>query len=158
MILQNENFKTNIGKSIKEGFIKIDKKYKEKLEDDGTTAVVAFITKEKVIVGNAGDSRCIYSNHEGTAVPLSFDHKPNDENEKKRILNANFEISKDTIVQHGKRTQVYRINGEISVSRTIGKKKKKIVLFFCNILFYYFNLYFLKILFFFYNHFYKHFL
>ena len=119
-IASQECFTEDIHKAIKEGFKSIDKKYREKLEDDGTTAVVAIIQGGKIYVGNAGDSRCISSNKERKAVPLSVDHKPNLDTEKKRIEAADFEVNKETIVMHGKRTIIWRIDGKIAVSRGIG--------------------------------------
>lgn len=40
----------------------------------GSTAVVAVVTPDKVIVSNCGDSRAVLSRN-GVAVPLSSDHK-----------------------------------------------------------------------------------
>jgi protein phosphatase 2C len=40
----------------------------------GSTAVVAVVTPEKIIVSNCGDSRAILC-RKGVAVPLSSDHK-----------------------------------------------------------------------------------
>jgi protein phosphatase 2C family protein 2/3 len=48
----------------------------------GCTAVCMLYNHETstIYVGNAGDSRAILSNN-GSAVPLSFDHKPQNEGE-----------------------------------------------------------------------------
>lgn len=43
----------------------------------GCTANVCFITEEEIYSTNAGDARCLASIG-GKAVPLSFDHKPED--------------------------------------------------------------------------------
>ena len=40
----------------------------------GSTAVVAVVTPDKIIVSNCGDSRAVLSRN-GVAVPLSSDHK-----------------------------------------------------------------------------------
>ncbi|KAL7201539.1 hypothetical protein ACSBR1_033275 [Camellia fascicularis] len=40
----------------------------------GSTAVVAVVTPDKIIVANCGDSRVILC-HNGKAIPLSTDHK-----------------------------------------------------------------------------------
>ena len=48
-------------------------------EISGCTAVAALITHDsRIIVANAGDSRAVLCS-KGEAVPLSFDHKPNNE-------------------------------------------------------------------------------
>lgn len=40
----------------------------------GSTAVVAVVTPEKIIVSNCGDSRAVLCRN-GVAIPLSSDHK-----------------------------------------------------------------------------------
>lgn len=42
----------------------------------GSTAVVAVVTPEKIIISNCGDSRAVLSRN-GNAIPLSVDHKVN---------------------------------------------------------------------------------
>uniref|UniRef100_A0A672GJC5 Protein phosphatase 1G n=1 Tax=Salarias fasciatus TaxID=181472 RepID=A0A672GJC5_SALFA len=76
--------------------------------DSGTTAVVALIRGKQLIVANAGDSRCVVSEH-GKAVDMSYDHKPEDEVELARIKNAG-----------GKVTMDGRVNGGLNLSRAIG--------------------------------------
>jgi protein phosphatase 1G len=62
----------------------------------------------KLIVANAGDSRCVLS-RAGKAVDLSFDHKPEDDSEKDRIENAGGKVTADG-----------RVNGGLNLSRAIG--------------------------------------
>ncbi|XP_066272215.1 protein phosphatase 1G-like isoform X2 [Branchiostoma lanceolatum] len=76
--------------------------------DSGTTAVVALLSQEKLYVGNAGDSRCVLC-RAGRAIDMSIDHKPEDEEERDRILKAG-----------GKVTQDGRVNGGLNLSRAIG--------------------------------------
>jgi serine/threonine protein phosphatase PrpC len=45
----------------------------------GTTAVVGIITPARILVSNCGDSRSVLGRGGGVAVPMSFDHKPNNE-------------------------------------------------------------------------------
>lgn len=55
------------------------------LDSIGCTANVILIDNmKKLYVANAGDSRCVLA-RAGKAVALSFDHKPDNEEEKKRI-------------------------------------------------------------------------
>ena len=76
--------------------------------DSGTTAVVCVIHKGEIIVANVGDSRCVLS-RQGQAYPLSFDHKPTDAEELKRITKAG------GIVNHEG-----RVNSGLNLSRAIG--------------------------------------
>lgn len=57
------------------------------LDRSGSCAIVAFIIEQRIYIVNVGDSRAIMSCDGGNyCVNLSEDHKPNDENEQKRIL------------------------------------------------------------------------
>ncbi|KAM5578534.1 hypothetical protein ABKV19_008709 [Rosa sericea] len=75
--------------------------------NSGSTACVAIIRNNQLVVANAGDSRCVIS-RKGQAYPLSKDHKPDIENEKDRILKA------------GGFIQVGRVNGSLNLARAIG--------------------------------------
>lgn len=79
-------------------------------EFSGTTAIVAVIHEgppPMLIVANAGDSRAVLCRG-GTAVPLSYDHKPDLPRERQRIENAG------GVVHNG------RIDGNLNLSRTLG--------------------------------------
>jgi serine/threonine protein phosphatase PrpC len=56
--------------------------------DSGTTACVVLVAPNFLLCANAGDSRSVMSKQEGQVVELSFDHKPDDEDEEKRIRAA----------------------------------------------------------------------
>ena len=57
------------------------------LDKSGSCAIVALLVEKKVYVINVGDSRAMMSADGGNyCLNLSIDHKPNDENEQKRIL------------------------------------------------------------------------
>ncbi|VDN60255.1 unnamed protein product [Dracunculus medinensis] len=77
-------------------------------EDSGTTACLLLIFEDRVIVGNAGDSRAVLC-RKGTAIELSVDHKPEDDLERRRIEAAGGEISIDG-----------RVNGGLNLSRALG--------------------------------------
>jgi serine/threonine protein phosphatase PrpC len=80
----------------------------------GTTAVVVLITPTQVLCANAGDSRAIFSKANGHIIPLSYDHKPSDEYELSRIVNAGGFVSND------------RINGDLAVARGLGDFRFKL--------------------------------
>eukprot|EP00923_Selenidium_pygospionis_P054180 GHVN01094404.1.p1 GENE.GHVN01094404.1~~GHVN01094404.1.p1 ORF type:complete len:612 (-),score=109.49 GHVN01094404.1:1415-3250(-) len=73
----------------------------------GCTAVCALLMEYRVIVANAGDSRCVVS-RAGKAIPLSVDHKPTMKEEKDRIYKA------------GGYLVAGRVNGNLNLSRAIG--------------------------------------
>uniref|UniRef100_A0A0E0GIM6 protein-serine/threonine phosphatase n=2 Tax=Oryza nivara TaxID=4536 RepID=A0A0E0GIM6_ORYNI len=56
---------------------------------EGSTACVVVIRGDQMIVGHAGDSRCVLSRQGGLAIDLSSDHKPRtSESERERVQNA----------------------------------------------------------------------
>lgn len=73
----------------------------------GCTASVCLIDGSNAYFANAGDSRIIISKN-GLAIPMTVDHKPENEIEKKRILKAN------GFIKDG------RVNGMLNLSRSIG--------------------------------------
>lgn len=80
----------------------------------GCTANVALIyNRKELIVANAGDSRSVLSS-KGYLVEMSIDHKPNNELEKKRILEAG------GFVTDG------RVNGNLNLSRALGDLEYKL--------------------------------
>lgn len=82
----------------------------------GCTAVVALLEGNSLYVANAGDSRAVLCRG-GTAVPLSFDHKPSHPVEKERIESAGGFISNFGGMS--------RVNGNLNLSRAIGDLRYK---------------------------------
>ncbi|KAJ0780414.1 putative protein-serine/threonine phosphatase [Helianthus annuus] len=76
----------------------------------GSTAVVAVVTPDKIIVANCGDSRAVLC-RKGKAVPLSNDHKPDRPDELKRIEDAGGRV----LYWDGA-----RVSGVLAMSRAIG--------------------------------------
>ncbi|KAL4930075.1 PP2C family serine/threonine-protein phosphatase [Aspergillus undulatus] len=112
IVAKQETFsKGDIEQALKDGFLATDRailedpKYEE--EVSGCTAAVSVISKHKIWVANAGDSRSVLG-VKGRAKPLSFDHKPQNEGEKARISAAG------GFVDFG------RVNGNLALSRAIG--------------------------------------
>lgn len=76
----------------------------------GSTAVVAVVTPDKIIVSNCGDSRAVLCRN-GVAIPLSIDHKPDRPDELERIEEAGGRV----IYWDGA-----RVLGVLAMSRAIG--------------------------------------
>ncbi|KAJ0984027.1 hypothetical protein J5N97_002383 [Dioscorea zingiberensis] len=76
----------------------------------GSTAVVAVVTPEQLVVANCGDSRAVLSRG-GVAIPLSTDHKPDRPDEMERIEAAGGRV----IYWDGA-----RVLGVLAMSRAIG--------------------------------------
>ncbi|TKY56780.1 phosphatase 2C 37 [Spatholobus suberectus] len=76
----------------------------------GSTAVVAIVTPEKIVVANCGDSRAVLCRN-NVAVPLSDDHKPDRPDELVRIEAAGGRV----IYWDGP-----RVLGVLAMSRAIG--------------------------------------
>uniref|UniRef100_A0A7S2PS74 protein-serine/threonine phosphatase n=1 Tax=Leptocylindrus danicus TaxID=163516 RepID=A0A7S2PS74_9STRA len=100
--------------ALNNAFLQIDEKMLAESEEDrdprdrsGCTCIVVVVTEKHLICSNAGDSRACYS-RDGHAVPLSFDHKPNDAEEHSRIDRAGGYVS------------MRRVDGDLAVSRALG--------------------------------------
>ncbi|CAI9784780.1 unnamed protein product [Fraxinus pennsylvanica] len=78
----------------------------------GSTACVAVVRGNQLVVANAGDSRCVIS-RSGQAYNLSIDHKPDLEVERERILEA------------GGFIRAGRVNGSLNLARAIGDTEFK---------------------------------
>lgn len=69
---------------------------------------MALLKGQELYVANSGDSRCVVC-RKGKAIEMSLDHKPEDNAEKKRIVNAGGMVTKDG-----------RVNGGLNLSRALG--------------------------------------
>lgn len=95
---------------------------KKNFDVAGTTALIAILEGSKLIVGNVGDSRGVMCDGRGNAIPLSFDHKPQQMRERKRIKEAG-----GFVTFNG----VWRVAGILATSRALGDyplKDKKFVI------------------------------
>lgn len=65
----------------------------EIIDKSGSCAIVVITIGDKCFCANVGDSRALLSGSGGTKIyPLSRDHKPNDELERKRIIEGGGQI------------------------------------------------------------------
>ncbi|CAA3013285.1 probable protein phosphatase 2C 75 [Olea europaea var. sylvestris] len=81
----------------------------------GSTAVVAVLTPQHVVVANCGDSRAVLCRG-GRVVPLSFDHKPDREDERARMEACGGRV----VYLDGA-----RVEGILAMSRAIGDRYLK---------------------------------
>ncbi|KAH9415371.1 Protein phosphatase 1L, partial [Dermatophagoides pteronyssinus] len=104
-------------KILNEEIISVDKQlvetFQRRSDISGSTALIAIrlLQSNKLLVANVGDSRGILCDSKGATIPLSFDHKPYQLKEYRRILEAGGYISLKG---------VYRVNGILAISRALG--------------------------------------
>ena len=82
----------------------------------GCTAVAVLRVGQRLYTANCGDSRAVVC-RAGQPVPLSFDHKPNQDVERNRVVAAGGFITE----AQGH----FRINGNLNLSRSLGDLKYK---------------------------------
>jgi serine/threonine protein phosphatase PrpC len=92
---QNPQFRTNshkeVIKQLRDVFVGINQQTSQNVPNclfSGTTCSVVLTRGPQVISANAGDSRAIIVDKFGKAKQLSRDHKPDCEDEHKRIMAA----------------------------------------------------------------------
>ena len=83
-----------LGHALEQAFLELDRKLRTHLRGlgdntdvSGCTASTCMITPTHFVCANAGDSRTVLG-VSGRVVPLSSDHKPSDDEECRRIINA----------------------------------------------------------------------
>lgn len=111
-IVNNEYYsRGNIAEALRQGFLHLDTEMQkdEAMKDElaGTTALVVLLKNNKIFCGNVGDSRAVAS-VAGRVEALSFDHKPSNDNETRRIVAA------------GGWVELNRVNGNLALSRALG--------------------------------------
>jgi len=103
---------------IKRSYLKTDMEFTRNIpstkpgESSGTTCTSVFLVRNgdevEIICANVGDSRTVMRRSNGTVVPLSYDHKPTNKEEKARIQESG------GFVEFG------RVNGSLALSRAFG--------------------------------------
>lgn len=100
--------------ALVEAFLKTDKTFilTSEYANNGSTATTALILGNRLYVANVGDSRTMIA-RQFEAKPMTKDHKPNREDEHKRILDAGGFVINN------------RVMGELAVSRAFGDSEFK---------------------------------
>ncbi|KAJ3657223.1 hypothetical protein Zmor_016239 [Zophobas morio] len=116
----------NYGKLLTDEVLAADQRLletaKKTMDVAGTTALIAILEGSKLVVANVGDSRGVMCDSRGNVIPLSFDHKPQQMRERKRIKEAG-----GFVTFNG----VWRVAGILATSRALGDyplKDRKLVI------------------------------
>lgn len=115
-LLQNPSSDTqNFTSILTEEVLQVDKQLlalaRSSMEISGTTALLALVKGETLTVANVGDSRGVICDKHGKMIPVSFDHKPHQLRERKRIQQAGGFVSFNG---------VWRVAGVLATSRALG--------------------------------------
>ncbi|KAK7475484.1 hypothetical protein BaRGS_00033240 [Batillaria attramentaria] len=105
----------NISSILTEEVLEVDRQLlaiaRSNMEISGTTALLALVKGTVLTVANVGDSRGVICDKHGKMIPLSFDHKPHQMKERKRIQQAGGFVSFNG---------VWRVAGVLATSRALG--------------------------------------
>lgn len=110
LVIENDNYaKGNFKQALEQAFLTFDQEVNESYNAQlaGTTAVCLLIVNETIYCANIGDSRAVASVN-CKCVPLSYDHKPDNPQELRRILAAGGYVLGN------------RVNGNLALSRAFG--------------------------------------
>eukprot|EP00667_Euglena_gracilis_P000142 EG_transcript_142 len=111
---------STLQEALPQAMLQCNAVYNQKAEkansNAGTTASVLFIEKDAegcctLVTANLGDCRIVLCSN-GEAVNLTRDHKPSDEEERRRIE----ELGGEVVFNSG----AWRVNGVLTVSRALG--------------------------------------
>lgn len=102
-----------LSKSLYQAHFTMDRKLKchpRMMSGDtsGSTGICGFVTPKDIVIANLGDSRSVLCREGGQAEPMSYDHKPNNPGEERRIIDSGGHVS------------MKRVNGDLAVSRAFG--------------------------------------
>ncbi|KAM9455432.1 protein phosphatase 1E [Clarias gariepinus] len=118
-LVRQETFSQDPGDALRRAFKLTDERFVQKASREnmrcGTTGVVTFLRGRTLHVAWLGDSQVMLV-RKGEAVELMKPHKPDREDEKKRI-----EALGGCVIWFG----TWRVNGSLSVSRAIGDSEHK---------------------------------
>ena len=142
LILNDINFPENVELAIKNGFLNAEKTFLNEIalnqEDEniindrsGSCAVIILLVDRKIYVANIGDSRTLFSEKNGKSfVMVTEDHKPENKNEKERIIKNGGHVYQSRTVLSSVENEYLNgkiflgpfrvLPGTLSVSRTIG--------------------------------------
>lgn len=106
----------DVEEAVKRGYLNTDSDFLKEDLHGGSCCVTALIRNGNLVVSNAGDCRAVISRG-GVAEALTTDHRPSREDERERIetLGGYVDLCRG----------VWRIQGSLAVSRSIGDRHLK---------------------------------
>ena len=116
-LVKHQQFKLNPIEALKQAHTLTDKQFLRKDQPSGSTAVSVLLRGSKLYVAWLGDSACTLSRGR-QAVNLMQQHKPERKDEMARIT----ALGGSVVQLYG----IWRVNGMISVSRSIGDSSLKV--------------------------------
>jgi protein phosphatase 2C family protein 2/3 len=151
-VIAEAAFPSNPREALKQGFVNAERQFLEAVssrsrsntasERSGSCAIVALLVGDTCYVANVGDSRAVLSGDGGRKVfALSTDHKPAEEGERKRIVDAGGKIYQTQLLRSQEGTSPETILGphrvlpgrlsvpSKQVSRTLGDAEAKMTRF-----------------------------
>ncbi|KAK3589923.1 hypothetical protein CHS0354_034940 [Potamilus streckersoni] len=121
-----DNISDNLTQILAEEVLSVDSRLldieRNSFDISGTTALIAIVRDRMLTVANVGDSRGVICDKNGKTIPLSFDHKPQQVKERRRIKEAGGFVSFNG---------VWRVAGVLATSRALGDyplKEKNLVI------------------------------
>ncbi|CAF1204422.1 unnamed protein product [Didymodactylos carnosus] len=105
-----EEFKS----AIKETYYKLDEELRSVIQDQsGSACITCLIGPEQIYLVNIGDSRALLVSKDGHILRTTKDHKPDDEEELKRIEDAGGKVQRNT-------GDVPRVENLLAITRVLG--------------------------------------
>ncbi|XP_051165445.1 FK506-binding protein 5-like [Leptopilina boulardi] len=114
-LVESPHYPKDPENALKDAFLTTDARFIKKNINSGSTAVCALLVNKTLYIAWAGDSQAALIK-DGNSIQLVNPHKPNREDEMKRI-----EKEGGCVIHYG----VWRVNGHLNVSRSIGDKQYK---------------------------------
>eukprot|EP00877_Chromochloris_zofingiensis_P003122 jgi/Chrzof1/12810/Cz07g08100.t1 len=114
-LISTQSYRRNggVGEALRECVMVLDEEVCKKFAQSvGTTATLALLNGNELVVAGVGDSRCVLARN-GTPVVMTVDHKPDDPKEAERIQGAG------GFVLWG------RVGGNLNLSRAVGDSEFK---------------------------------
>ena len=135
-VIENDAQSTIVASALRAAFDKVDSEVCRigHWSFQGSTALAVVIHENidngtrSIVSANVGDSRAVLSRN-GIAIDLTKDHKPNDGTERERIESLGGTVdwcgAVDSQGEPLEHTGVYRINGNLALSRAIGDRSER---------------------------------